>query len=138
MPKIQHGRSELREIWVSSELTHELNAEFDFPGIAQVFRIRRTVKHYHKRKKYKQSVDECVGITPLSADQADAQTLLGYNRGHWPENVSALRRFAITVIRRYRKQVAPTLRKLRGNARMLLDYLLLTKNTRRRSAAVLQ
>ncbi len=33
-PMIQHGRSELREIWVSSELTHDLNAEFDFPGVA--------------------------------------------------------------------------------------------------------
>ncbi len=164
-PKIQHGRCELREIWVSSELTHDLNAEFDFPGIAQVFHVRRTVKHYRKRKKYKQTVEECVGITSLSADQADAQTLLGYNRGHWsietvhrilddannwnedhcrirsghgPENVSALRRFAIAVIRRYRKLVAPTMRELHGNARLLLDYLRLTKNTRRRGAAVLQ
>ncbi len=126
-------------------------------------RIRRTVKHYRKRKKYKQTVEQCVGITSLSADQADAQTLLDYNRGHgsietvhrilddannWnedhcrsghgPENVSALRRFAIAVIRRYRKPVAPTMRELHGNARLLLDYLRLTKNTRRRGAAVLQ
>ncbi len=130
-----------------------------------MLRIRRTVKHYRKRKKYKQTVEECVGITSLSADQADAQTLLGYNRehgsietvhrilddvnnwnedhcrirsGHGPENVSALRRFAIAVIRRYRKLVAPTMCELHGNARLLLDYLRLTKNTRRRGAAVLQ
>ena len=57
-PKIQHGRSELREIWVSSALTHYLNAEFDFPGIVQVFRIRRTVKHYRKRKMHKRNVEE--------------------------------------------------------------------------------
>ena len=92
--------------------------------------------------------EECVGITSLSADQSDAQTLLGYNRGHWsietvhrilddtnnwnedqcrirtghgPENVSALCRVAITVIRRYRKQVAPTMREMRVNPRLPLQ-----------------
>ena len=163
-PKIQHGRSDLREIWVSSELTSYLTSKIDIPSISQVFRIRRTVKHCEKRKNYKQTDDGCFGITSLSADQADAQSLQGCNRGHWsietvhrilddantwnedqcriptghgPENVSALRRFAVAVIRRYRKLVAPTTRELSGNPRLLLDYLRLTKNTRRRSAAVL-
>ena len=58
--------------------------------------------------------------------------------GHEPENISALRRVAIAVIRPYRKLVAPTIRELRSNRRLLLDFLRLTKNTRRRSAVDLQ
>ena len=162
--KIQHGRSELRQIWVSEKLNEYLNDEFKFPGIAQVFRVRREVDHYKEGEVKKKTVEISVGITSLSAHQADAKTLLQYNRGHWsievihrildhdnnwnedkcrirkgfgPENMTSLRRLAIAIIRRHGKGVAPTLRKLRANARMLLDYLVLTGNTRR-LAAVLQ
>ena len=43
VPKIQHGRCELREIWASSELTPYLNAEFDWaswvPAAAEKLRF---------------------------------------------------------------------------------------------------
>lgn len=160
-PKIQHGRSELRGIWVSDQLSGYLSAQFGFPGIAQVFCIRRTVRQYRKKELIKETGEISVGITSLSADRADAETLLGYVRGHWTieavhrildeannwnedkcrirtghgaENMTALRRLAIAIIRRRQSAVAPTLRKLRSDSRLLLDYLGLTANTRRKAA----
>ena len=161
MPKVQHGRHEIREIRVSdnAELMAYLNRESKFPDIAQIFRIRRTIDHYGRGEVTKTTQETVVGITSLQAAQADPKTLLGLNRGHWtiesnhrilddsntwhedhllirtghgPENVTALRRFAISVIRRHAESVAPTMRKLRTNARLLLDYLGLAGNTRRR------
>ena len=162
-PKIQHGRKELRQIWVSDAINDYLNTEFDFPEIAQVFYVRRSVNHYKKGKVTNQTLEVSVGITSLPINKADAKTLLSYNRGHWsietvhrildeannwnedkcratkgygPENMTALRRLAIAIIRRHQQFVAPTLRKLRSNSRMLLDYLGLTANTRRRVATL--
>ncbi len=161
VPKVQHGRHEIREIRVSdnAELMAYLNRESKFPDIAQIFRIRRTIDHYRRGEVTKTTQETVVGITSLQAAQADPKTLLGLNRGHWtiesnhrilddsntwhedhllirtghgPENVTALRRFAISVIRRHAESVAPTMRKLRTNARLLLDYLGLAGNTRRR------
>lgn len=164
-PKIQHGRSEFRGIWVTDQLNGYLRAEFGFPGIAQVFCIRRRVKRYRKKRLTAESGEISVGITSLSAEQADAEALLGYVRGHWTieavhrildeannwnedrcrirtgygaENMTALRRLAIAIIRRHQRAVAPTLRKLRSDSRTLLDYLGLTANTRRRVAVAAQ
>ena len=122
------------------------------PGIGQVFYIERKVTNT--------SIERTLGITSLTPDQASAEALLSYRRGHWsietvhhvldhrnnwnedrcrirkgfgPENMSALRRLAVSIIQRMGKPVAPTLRKLRDNARMMLDYLMLTANTQRRT-----
>ncbi len=160
-PKIQHGRSELRQLWVSAEINAYLNEQFNFPQIAQIFCVKRTVQHYRNEQVIKETEELSVGITSLSAEQADAETLLRYLRGHWSietvhrildepnnwnedrcrirtgygaENISALRRLAIAIIRRHGKAVAPTLRKLRSNSRMLLDYLGLTANCRSKAA----
>ena len=51
--------------------------------------------------------------------------------GATPENLTALRRFAIALIKRREKSVAATIRKLRMNSRLLLDYLCMTADTRR-------
>ncbi len=153
-PKVQHGRAELRQIWVSDVLNEYLGREFDFPGVAQVFRVRRAVQHYKNGRVDRETEEISVGITSLSTQQADAQTLLGFNRGHWAieavhrildeannwnkdkcrirtgfgaENMITLRRLAIAIIRRHGKGVAPT---LRSNSRLLLDYLCLTENAR--------
>ena len=55
--------------------------------------------------------------------------------GRGPENMLCLRRFAIRVIRARADFVAPTLRRLARNPRLMLDYLRLTGNHRRRAPA---
>ncbi|MDP3705925.1 MAG: hypothetical protein Q8R24_08465 [Legionellaceae bacterium] len=90
--------------------------------------------------------------------QADAKRLLELNRGHWaienrchygidwnfnddrdrirtghgPENITRLRRFAVTVIARVSdktKRVAEQMRRLQRNTRLVFDYLRMTKNS---------
>lgn len=51
-------------------------------------------------------------------------------KGKIPENMTALCRFAIVVIRRHATEAASTIRKLRCYVRMVLDYLRLRGNTR--------
>ena len=143
----------------SPELIDYLDTYSKFPGIAQVFRIHRHVEHYRKGIVTQTTDETVVGFTSLSPQQADAKAILRLNRGHWsiesnhwmldslktwqedhllirkdngPENLSALRRFAIAVIKRHSTRVAATMRKLRSNVRMVLDYLGLSGNTRRR------
>lgn len=159
-PRVQHGRRERRRIWTTDRLNDYIRQEFNYPGVEQVFRIEREVHYYRQGKVIETSMESTIGITSLTPDQASAETLLSHKRGHWsietvhhildhrnnwnedhcrirtgfgPENMSALRRLAISVIQRMGKPVAPTLRKLRCNARMVLDYLMLTANTQRRT-----
>lgn len=153
-PVISHGRFEQRSIWTSVKL----NDYLDFPGIGQVFAIER--QRIDKKTGKGRSQPEVVyGIT--SHTTASPAAILAYNRGHWgieshhytldwnwdedrctvrtghgPENLNALRRFAIGLIQaNSRDTVASTLQRLARSPRMVLDYLRLTANALPRSAS---
>ncbi len=85
MPKIQHGRHEIREIWVSDkpELMAYLNEFSNFEDIGQIFRIHRHVEHYEKSVVIKTTHEVIVGFTSLPADRANPRSLLDLNRKHW-------------------------------------------------------
>ena len=156
--KLGHGRAETRRIWVTSELNDYLT----FPHVGQAFAIERTIIH---RKTGTRTQELVYGITSRTKDDADAQRLLAINRGHWaienschyvldwnddedrsrirtgygPENVTRLRRFAISVINAVRHavrtprpafSVAQTMRELASNSRLVFDYLRMTENSR--------
>jgi len=77
-----HGRLENRFLWASTELNDFLAR--DWPGVGQVFRLRRRVEHALK------CTQEIVyGITSLTPKRADASRLLSLNRGHW--SIGAIR-----------------------------------------------
>jgi predicted transposase YbfD/YdcC len=69
-----HGRLDVREIRVSSELADYL----DWPYLAQVFELTRTWTC-----KGVQKVEVRLGITSLPPEVADAAQLLALKRGHW-------------------------------------------------------
>ena len=71
-----HGRLEVREIWTSTQM----NAwyEQEWAGIAQVFRICRTVQ-----AKGQERQELVYGITNVPRKKADAKRLLELNRTHW-------------------------------------------------------
>ena len=151
-PKPGHGRRERRSIWVSGEL----NDYLDFPGVGQVFAVRREtveVKSGRRRREI------AYGVTSLTAQAASPQRLLALNRGHWtieathhildwsfdedrshiraghgPENMTLLRRFAIGVIKGRGLAVAETMRNLARNPRRVLDFLKMTDNVAPRPA----
>ncbi len=149
---LAHGRIEQRSIWTSTAL----NDYLDFPGVAQVFVIERPTI---EKTTGESSTETVYGITSHAPDSADAATVLAFNRGHWsvengchyildwnwdedrstlrtghgPENITALRRFAIGVIRsKSRDTVAATIQRLARNVRLVFDYLRMTGNTRYR------
>ncbi len=119
-----------------------------------------------KKKTGQLTGELAYGITSRPASEASPQRLLEINRGHWvienrchyvidwnfdedrsrirsghgPENVSRLRRFAVSLILcKPGRKVAETLRRLNRNVRTVFDYLLMSENSRRlpcaRSAA---
>ncbi|WP_428352922.1 hypothetical protein [Methyloprofundus sp.] len=56
--------------------------------------------------------------------------------GYGPENMTRLRRFAIGLIKsKVEKGISKKMRQLNKNTRAVLDYLKITKNTRRPCAA---
>jgi predicted transposase YbfD/YdcC len=69
-----HGRLEIRSIRVSSELT----GYCDWPGLEQVFEIRR---RWQSKGEWREEVR--YGITSLPATVAIPQRLLKLKRGHW-------------------------------------------------------
>jgi predicted transposase YbfD/YdcC len=71
-----HGRLEIREIVVSTELNEFLEGKWT--GVAQVFRLTRTVTEDGHT-----SIEVVYGITSLSPTQADADRLLELVREHW-------------------------------------------------------
>src|SRR5437588_7442704 len=71
-----HGRLEVREIWTSTQMNDWFHNEW--AGIAQVFRIRRTVK-----AKGEERSELVYGITNVPRTKADARRLLELNRKHW-------------------------------------------------------
>jgi len=144
-----HGRIGIRKMWVSSEL----NDYLDFPHVGQVFVIEREGLN---KKTGKLSMDVAYGLTSRTAREATPKRLLEFNRGHWaienschyildwnfdedrsqirkghgPENVSRLRRFAIGLLKSKKvKSVAQKMRRLNRNVRLVFDYLRMTKNT---------
>ncbi len=144
-----HGRIETRTIRVTNKLNDHLN----FPHVAQVFMIERTVI---QKKTGKTSREVVYGVTSQPDYAARPSELLKINRGHWcienschyildwvydedrccirkgygPENISRLRRFAISVIKTVSSNgVAETMRDLTMNTRLVFDYLGMTENS---------
>lgn len=71
-----HGRLEKREIWTSTQMNGFF--EKNWPGIAQVWKIKRTVK-----EKGEERVGVVYGMTNLPRKKANAERLLQLNRKHW-------------------------------------------------------
>lgn len=144
-----HGRIEIRKIWITTALNNYLR----FPHVAQAFVIER---EFTDKKNGKSSCDLCYGITSQSTEQADAQSVLTTNRGHWsienschyiidwnydedrsrirtghgPENMTRLRRFAISIIKSKNvRSAAQKMRQLMLNVRLVFDYLRITENS---------
>ena len=151
-PKPEHGRRERRSIWVSSEL----NSYLDFPGVGQVFAVRRETVEVKSGKRRREIA---CGITSLTSEAASSTRLLALNRGHWtieathhildwsfdedrsrirsghgPENMTLLRRFAIGLIKGRGLAGAGTMRNLARNPRRVLDFLKMTHNVAPRPA----
>jgi predicted transposase YbfD/YdcC len=144
-----HGRIEIRTIWTTTALNDYLN----FPHLGQAFVIQRECT---EKKTGQYSSDIAYGITSRSPEQADPLRLLATNRGHWsienschyildwnydedrsrirtgygPENITRLRRFAISIIKSKKvRSVAQKMRQLMGNVRLVFDYLRMTENS---------
>ena len=145
----EHGRIEIRRLWRTSEL----NGYLSFPHVRQAFAIER---EFVDKRSGKVSKDIAYGITSRKKQEADGKRILDTNRGHWgiencchyildwnydedrcriragygPENITRLRRFAISVIKskKLKKEtVAQKMRKLSFNVRAVLDYLKMTE-----------
>jgi len=144
-----HGRIETRKIWTTTELNTYLN----FPYVGQAFVIER---ESIQKKTGQYTCEVAYGLTSRIPEQADPQRVLRSNRGHWcienschyildwnydedrsrirkghgPENISRLRRFAIGVIKsKGARSVAQKMRELTRNVRLVFDYLKMTKNS---------
>jgi predicted transposase YbfD/YdcC len=152
----EHGRIETRRIWCSAEL----NDYLDFPSVGQVFLIER---ESIDKKSGKQRLDIALGITSRTPQQASPRRLLEVNRGHWsiesvhyiidwnydedrsrirtgfgPENMTRLRRFAVGILRSFKKprqSLATMMRNLAFNTRLVFDYLRMTQNSAARACA---
>ena len=145
----EHGRIEIRNIWVTTDLNDYLN----FPYLGQVFRVERITVH---KKSSKQHQELAYGITSKTPDRANAAQVLQDNRGHWsienschyiidwnydedrsrirtgygPENMTRLRRFAVGLIKsKGVRSVAQKMRELNWNIRLVFDYLKMTRNS---------
>lgn len=146
-----HGRIETRMIWTTPDLHGYLN----FPYVEQAYKITRKTLN---KKTGIQSEETVYGITSRPEDEADAKKILNIVRGHWaienschyildwnydedrsrirvgygPENISRLRRLAISIIKSKKKKscsVSQKMRELSFNTRAVLDYLRMTKNS---------
>jgi predicted transposase YbfD/YdcC len=144
-----HGRIETRKIWTTTKLNTYLN----FPYVGQAFVVER---ESIDKKTGKHSREIAYGITSRTPEQADPRRVLATNRGHWsienschyiidwnydedrsrirtgngPENISRLRRFAISIIKlKGARSVAQEMRQLSRNVRLVLDHLRMTKNS---------
>jgi predicted transposase YbfD/YdcC len=151
-PTPGHGRIESRAIWT----TDRLNAYLDFPGVGQAFLIER---HTVEKTTGKTSTETVCGVTSHPPESADAARVLSFNRAHWtienschyildwnwdedrctirtghgPANTTALRRFAVGIIKATsRDSVSATIQRLARNVRLVFDYLRMTENSRRR------
>jgi hypothetical protein len=114
----------------------------------------------YDKKTGKYSCEFAYGITSRTPEQADPERVLAVNRGHWcienschyiidwnydedrnrirkghgPENITRLRRFAISIIKsKGVRSVAQKMRQLTFNVRLVFDYLRMTKNSNARA-----
>ncbi len=149
-PKPEHDRRERRSIRVSSERNDDLN----FPGVGQVFAVRRDTVEVTSGKR---RCETAYGVTSLTMEAATPQRLLTLNRGHWtieathdildwsvdedrsrtghgPETMTRLRRVAIGLIKGRGRAVAQTMRTLARTPRCVLDFLKMTDNIAPRPA----
>ena len=144
-----HGRIETRKIWT----TTDLNGYLDFPHVGQAFVVER---HCLEKKSGQSSLEIAYGITSRPPEQANPPRVLKVNREHWtienschyiidwnydedrsrirkghgPENITRLRRFAIGVIKsKGARSVAQKMRQLTRNVRLVFDYLRMTENS---------
>ncbi len=144
-----HGRIETRNIWVTTALNDYLN----FPYVEQAFLVERNTIH---KKSGKESRDIAYGVTSKTAAQASPEQVLQDNRKHWsienschyiidwnydedrsrickghgPENMTRLRRFAVGLIKsKGVRSVAQKMRELTLNTRLVFDYLKMTRNS---------
>jgi predicted transposase YbfD/YdcC len=152
----EHGRIQTRRIWCSTEL----NDYLDFPHVGQVFLIER---ESIDKKSGKRRFEIALGITSRTPQQASPRRILEVNRGHWsiesvhyiidwnydedrsrirtgfgPENITRLRRFAVGVLRSFKKprqSLATMMRNLAFNTRLVFDYLRMTQNSAARACA---
>lgn len=147
---LAHGRIESRSIWTSTLL----NDYLEFPFAGQIFAIQR---HTINKKSGEETHEIVYGLTSHSPVSANAEQVLKFNRGHWgveshhylldwnwhedrclirkghgPENITCLRRFAAGLIKSISKDsVASTIKKLARNVRRVFDYLRMTENSRK-------
>jgi len=147
---LAHGRIESRSIWTSTRL----NDYLDFPFVGQIFVIQR---HTIDKKSGKETYDIAYGLTSHSPMTANPEQLLKFNRDHWgveshhyildwnwnedrcsiskghgPENITSLRRFAIGLSKSISKDsVSSTIEKLARNVRRVFDYLRMTDNSKK-------
>jgi len=147
---LEHGRIEMRRIWVCSGLNDYLT----FPHVAQVYRIEREITD---KKTGITSLVTAFGVTSRSKKQASPKTILYKVRGHWsvevshymidwvfdedrstirtgygPENMTRIRRFVIGLIKSKAIQgITKKMRQLNKNTRAVLDYLKITNNAKK-------
>ncbi|MHB8390268.1 MAG: ISAs1 family transposase [Acidobacteriaceae bacterium] len=145
-----HGRIETRR----TRCRTALNARLDFRHVGQVFLIER---ESIQKKTGEYSREIALGITSRTPQQASPQRVLAINRGHWsiesvhylidwnydedlsrihtgfgPENITRLCRFAVGILKSFQKpaqSIAKMMCKSCFRARMVFDYLRMTKNS---------
>jgi hypothetical protein len=74
-----HGRLEVRTIQTSEML----NSYSGWPGLAQVYRLERTIQYWRSGKCYRTTCEVEFGITSLSRQKTSASRLLEIRRAHW-------------------------------------------------------
>jgi predicted transposase YbfD/YdcC len=74
--EVGHGRIERRQLTTSDALV----GYSDWPGLAQVFELQRTVTC---KKSGATRAETVYGVTSLSLQEAGAAELLRFSRGHW-------------------------------------------------------
>jgi predicted transposase YbfD/YdcC len=152
-----HGRIETRKIWTTTALNTYL--DFPHVAQAFVIERECLNKKSGKRSleiAYCISSRSSRGASPSRPpEEAPAQRLLQINRDHWsienschyildwnfdedrcriskgygPENITRLRRFAISIIKlKGGRSVAQKMRELNRNTRLVFDYLRMTNN----------
>ena len=144
-----HGRIETRKIWTTTALNLYLN----FPHVGQAFVIER---ESIEKKTGERTHEVVYGVTSCQPEKANAEKVLKTNREHWsienschyvidwnyhedrcrirtghgPENITRLRRFAVSLIKsKGAVCVAQKIRELVQNTRLVFDYLKMTKNS---------
>lgn len=74
-----HGRIDDRKLWSKSVD----GATIGLSGAAQIFCVRTKTDYLRAGKVIKTTEDVRYGVTSLSPEQADPETLLGLVRGYW-------------------------------------------------------